>query len=435
MFRRSACAVAVLTATTLLPPLLAPPAAAEPATTVTYPVGATATRFTGQAFDVCTAPSVAALKAWRASPYRAVGVYVGGVNRTCAQPELTSRWVTEVSKLGWRLLPIYKGRQPWCGAKPTDQKITAAGARSEGTAAAVDAVGKAKALGILPGSGVYLDIENYPATDAACRNGVLTFVSAYTKELHRRGYLSGVYANLSSGAIHLSAAYGSTSYARADALWIARWDGNRALTGWAGIPNSQWSVHQRAKQYRGDHPETHGGVTITIDSNQVDAPLATVAYGYAVTSSTALNARTGPATSYPVVRSYRPGTAVQVVCQTPGSKVGSTTVWDQLADGTYVTDYYVGTPSNTSYSAPLPRCTYPFQTTAGSLTTRTGPGVGHPTAGTMPSGSLAWIVCQQAGSRIGTTMVWNRLDDGRWVTDYYVATPSNTSYSKPIPHC
>ncbi|HEX5908664.1 MAG TPA: glycoside hydrolase domain-containing protein, partial [Propionibacteriaceae bacterium] len=96
---------------------------------------------------------------------------------------------------------------------------------------------------------------------------VLTYVSAWTKKLHRSGYLAGMYANLSSGAKHLSEAYASPAYARPDALWLARWDANPALTGWAAVPNTQWSNHQRGEQYRGDHDETYGGVTINIDSD------------------------------------------------------------------------------------------------------------------------------------------------------------------------
>ena len=61
------------------------PAAAEPATTVSYPAWASATGYDGLAFDACTAPSLAAMRAWRRSPYHAIGVYVGGQNRTCAQ--------------------------------------------------------------------------------------------------------------------------------------------------------------------------------------------------------------------------------------------------------------------------------------------------------------------------------------------------------------
>ena len=319
---RRAALVAVLLSTLGLTVLAASPSSADPATTVAYPRGAAATRYTGYAFDTCTAPAASTIRAWRASPYRALGIYIGGVTRSCAQPELTPAWVRDVSAQGWRLVPIYKGLQPWCGGRPTDAKITPGGATSEGTAAADDAVASARALGILPGSGIYLDIENYVATDTACRTGVLQFTSAYTRELHRRGYLSGVYGNLSSGAKHLAQAYTSPSYARPDALWIARWDRVTALTGWAGIPDSRWAVHQRAKQYRGGHDETYGGVTLNIDNDRFDAPVATVAHGYKVASASALNGRSAPSTTSSVVRTYPVGATVPVVCQTAGSGRG-----------------------------------------------------------------------------------------------------------------
>lgn len=428
--------VAVLGVTTAL--TFAPTAAAEPATPVPYSAGASATRFSGLAFDTCTAPTLEAMRAWTASPYRAVGVYFGGVNRTCAQPALTPSWVASVAALKWRLLPIYKGLQPPCGAKPTDAKISLvpATARSQGTAAATDAIAKAKALGMQPGSAFYNDIEFYSQTDSGCRTAVLTYLSSWTKELHRLGYVSGVYMNLNLGAKQLSDAYTSTAYARPDALWVARYDNVDSLKGWTGIADSKWAVHQRAKQFRGDHNETHGGTTIWIDSNRLDTPVATLAYPYTVTSSTALNARTGPSASYPITRSHAPRAGLKVVCQTPGQKVGGTTVWNKLADGSYVSDRYVSTPSATGYSSPLPRCLYPYQVTAaGGLSERTGPGGSHPARATLPHGALAWVYCQRAGSKVGTTTVWNRLENGRYASDYYVANPSNTTYSKPIPRC
>lgn len=429
-------AVGVLSAGTAL--ASAPPAAAAPDTAVAYPAGASATRYSGLAFDTCTAPPLTAIQAWSASPYRAVGVYIGGVNRTCAQPQLTASWVASVSALKWRLLPIYKGLQPPCGGKPTDAKISSvvATARSQGTAAATDAIAKAKALGMQPGSAIYNDIEHYVQTDTTCRDAVLSYVSAWTKELHRLGYVSGVYMNLNLGAKQLSDVYTSTAYARPDALWIARYDGVDSLKGWTSIADSKWASHQRAKQFKGDHTETYGGVTINIDTDRLDTPVATVAYTYTGTSSTVLNARTGPSTGYPVAKSYAPGSSLKVVCQAPGSTVGSTRVWDKLSDGTYVTDYYVSTPSNATYSAPLPRCTYPYQTTApGGLTERSGPGTSYAVVGTLPNGSLAWVYCQRAGSAVGTTKIWDRMDNGRYVSDYYVATPGNTTYSKPAPRC
>lgn len=407
---------------------------AEPSTPVSYPVGATATRYTGPAFDTCTAPSRATLAAWKASPYRAVGIYIGGF-RACKQPELTASWVTDVSRQGWRLLPIYVGRQAPCGADPNDPVIDPALAAAQGTAAAKDAVAKAKVLGILPGSAIYDDMEHYSGSSTACRTAVLKFLSGWTKELHRQGYLSGVYAHVSSGAKHLADSYTSSSYARPDALWIARWDGSTSLTGWPNVPNARWAVHQRAKQYTGNARETHGGVRLTIDNDQLDAPVATVAHPYKVTAA-GLNARTGPGTAHPVVRAHPGRATVKIVCQAPGEKVHTSSVWDKLSDGTYVSDYYISTPSKTAFSSPLPRCTYPYQVTAsGGLNARSGPATSYAVKGALPTGGLAWVVCQRTGSAVSSTRVWDALDSGLWVSDYYVATPSNTTYSAPVPRC
>src|SRR5579885_56663 len=71
--------------------------------------------FTGYAFDACRAPSTAALQAWTASPYRALGIYIGGVNRACKnQANLTPAWVQQVTSTGWSLLPLYVGQQAPC---------------------------------------------------------------------------------------------------------------------------------------------------------------------------------------------------------------------------------------------------------------------------------------------------------------------------------
>jgi uncharacterized protein YraI len=418
--------------------VLAAPALAEPATAVQYPSAASATRADRLTFDTCTAPSLAALRAWYASsPYRAVNIYFGGNNRGCAQPNLTPGWVREATGMGWRLLPTYFGYQPFCafGSKPN--RYTASNATSLGTSDGKDAVVRAKALGLLPGSALYADVEHYDRTISDCRTAVRRYVSAWTKTLHQAGYLAGVYVHQDSGLRDLSASYNSTSYARPDAVWMARWDGNPSLTGWPTAPNTQWAYWQRGKQYRGDHNETWGGVTINIDSDYFKAPVATVARSYQVTSSGALNARTGPSTSYPVVGTFPAGSSVSVVCQTTGQRVGTTSVWDRLTDGAWVTDYYVSTPSRTGFTTALPRCIYPGQVTASvALNARTGPGTSYPTTGNpLPRGSLAYVVCQKRGSTVGTTAVWDKLRDGRWVSDYYVSNRSNTSWSSPVPRC
>jgi uncharacterized protein YraI len=425
------------TSVTLLLVGLATQAAAEPETPVIYPSGSTATRTDSSGFDTCAAPSLTALKAWRgASSYRAVNIYFGGNNRGCAQPNLTQAWVRDAAAMGWSLLPTYYGYQPYCmfGSKPN--RYTATNATSRGTSDATDAVAKAKALGLLSGSALYADVEHYDRTISSCRTAVLRYVSAWTKTVHAAGYLAGVYVHQDSGLRDLSAAYNSTTYARPDAVWMARWDGVRSLTNWPTATNSQWSVYQRAKQYRGDHNETWGGVTINIDNDVLKAPVASVARTYKVTSATSLNARSGPSTSYSVVRSYAPGASLSVVCQTTGKKVGTTSVWDRLTSGAWVSDYYVSTPSSTGFTSALPRCTYPGQVAVASLNARTGPGTSYAITGSpLPRGALAYVMCQKAGTKVGTTSVWNKLIDGRWVSDYYVSNRSNTTWSAPVPRC
>ncbi|HEX6932746.1 MAG TPA: glycoside hydrolase domain-containing protein [Streptosporangiaceae bacterium] len=414
--------------------LASPAAIAEPATTVSYPAWASATMYTGQAFDTCTAPPLTTMQAWLASPYRAVGIYAGGVNRTCAQPELTPSWVRAVADLGWRLIPIYKGLQPPCGGKPTDAKIIPSAAAAEGTAAADDASQQVKALGMFKGSAIYYDMEQYTTTNLPCRNAVLTFLSAWTKEMHKLGYVSGVYENLNFGARDLANVYNSTAYARPDALWIARYDLDPSLTGWAGIADDLWAVHQRAKQFQADFAATYGGVRLTIDADNLDAPVATMAFNYQATA--ALRARSGPGPSYPLVKTYAKGAGLSVVCQTPGPAVGTTTVWDKLNNGSYVTDYYVSTPSKTTYSAPITRCLYPYQVTpAKGANERRGPGVSFPVTGVLPAGALAWLFCQQAGSKVGSTSIWDKIDSQHWVSDNWVATPGKPGFSKPAPRC
>jgi uncharacterized protein YraI len=427
----------LVSATLVASVLLGGTAHAEPATPVIYQTNASATITTGPAFDTCTAPSIAALQAWRAAPYDRVNIYFGGVNRGCSQPNLTGSWVAQATALGYRLIPTYFGRQPSCTRSTKPYRFTATNAASYGTSEANDAIAKVRALGILPGSALYADVEHYNRGDASCVTAVRRYVSAWTKTLHAGGYLAGVYVHQDSGLPDLSAVYLSTTYARPDAVWMARWDGNPSLTNWPTAPNAQWSFHQRVKQYRGDHDETWGGVTLNIDNDQIDAPVATVARPYRVTSSSSLSGRSGPATTYPVLRTYGSGSTVHVVCQGYGQRVGTSSVWDRLSDGTWVADYYVSTPSQTTFSAPLQKCTYPGQITRTTpVTVRSGPGSSYPASGAaLQPGALAFVVCQRSGSTIGTTNVWDRLADGRWVTDYYVSNRSNTTWSAPVPRC
>jgi Domain of unknown function (DUF1906) len=413
-------------------------AGAEPATPVAYPSNSSATRAIGLGFDTCTAPSLSTLQAWRSSsPYRTVNIYFGGINRGCLQPNLTATWVRDAAQMGWRLLPTYVGQQVACifGTKP--HQFTLGNAEAYGRSDATNAIAQAKALGLRTGSALYADVEHYARTSPGCGIAVRRYVSAWTKTLHAAGFLAGVYVHQNSGLVDLSAVYNSTSYARPDAVWMARWDGDPTLTGWPTAPNSQWAVHQRIKQYVGDHNETWSGATLNIDNDSLNAPVATVARYYTVIGTAPLNARRGPTFGHEIVTSYAPGSTVGVLCQAPGQHVGTSAVWNRLTTGYWVSDMGLSTPSKTTYSAPLQRCSYPGHVTSSTpLTARTGPGAAYPASGgPLPTGALAWVACQRSGSTVGTTQIWNRLIDGRWVTDYYVSNSSNTTWSDRVPRC
>jgi Domain of unknown function (DUF1906) len=224
--------------------------------------------FTGYAFDACSAPSVASLQAWSGSPYRAVGVYIGGGNRACGQPNLTASWVQTVTGMGWSLLPLYVGLQAPCASSKGLAKLSASTstAAAQGRAAADDAAAKASALGLPTGSPVWFDMEGYHLNDATCSNAVRAFVGAWNGELRAQGLVPGVYGSAASTIRDIE-----SGAAKPDLVWIANWNANESVFGDPYVSDALWPTHQRIHQYKGGHRETYAGVTINVDSNVVDS--------------------------------------------------------------------------------------------------------------------------------------------------------------------
>jgi hypothetical protein len=227
--------------------------------------------FTGLGFDACTAPSSRTMSAWGSSPYRAIGVYIGGLNRGCSQPNLTASWVSTQISAGWHLIPTYVGLQAPTSSCGSCAKLSSSAATSQGSAAATDAVSQAQAVGIAPGSPIYFDMESYTRGTSAT-NATLTFLAAWTTGLHAAGYESGIYSSSASGIVDIAAKWG-TGYASPDHLWIANWNGQQNTSD-PNVSADAWSEHQRIHQYRGGHDETYGGVTINIDNNYVEGGTA-----------------------------------------------------------------------------------------------------------------------------------------------------------------
>jgi hypothetical protein len=248
------------------------------ATAVTAPASAATARppvVSVPGFDSCSAPSAGAMQTWyRTSPYRAVGVYIGGGDRACPSGNLTPGWVNAVSAQGWSLIPIYVGLQAPCATGKKLKKMAPAQAAQQGAAEAADAVNQAGAYGMRSGSPIYFDLEAFKQADQGCVNTVTAYLNAWTRGLHSRGFYSGVYGSAASGMVTLTEAVETrSSFAAPDAIWIARWD-RQERTADGSVPDPMWSRHQRIKQYQGGHVEKHGGVAIEIDSDFLDGPVA-----------------------------------------------------------------------------------------------------------------------------------------------------------------
>jgi Domain of unknown function (DUF1906) len=261
--------------------LEAPAAHAAASVRVPAAVGRRAAHtFAGQGFDTCQAPDLATMTAWRAhSSYGAAGIYFGGRARACApQTHLTPDWVRQTTSAGWSLLPIYVGSQSPCvtGSNKNPYRIDTKQPTTQGASEGRDAVKSAGALGLDPGSALYLDMEAYDIKNASCASTTLKYVQAWDKSVHAAGYVAGFYSSADSGIRHMEVARTAGSADLPDAVWYARWDVTPTLTGEPSLSPSAWTPHGRVHQYHGAVSESHGGKKLTVDRDLVDAPVAVV---------------------------------------------------------------------------------------------------------------------------------------------------------------
>lgn len=234
--------------------------------------------YTGRAFDTCEAPSLTVMKAWRSSPYGAMGIYFGGRGRGCpTQRELTPAWVASVHTMGWRLLPLFVGSQAPCVVAAAKRPFAISGSpTSLGTKEGGEAVRAAEALGLGTSSPLYLDIEAYRPGDAPCAATTLSFVRAWSREVRRLGYVPGYYSSADTGVRDIEAARRAGTTDLPAVMWFARWLGRPALYTEPVLDSQAWMPHARIHQYAGNVAEAYGGRRLLIDRNTMDAPVARV---------------------------------------------------------------------------------------------------------------------------------------------------------------
>ncbi|GIM80004.1 hypothetical protein Aau02nite_88550 [Amorphoplanes auranticolor] len=164
-----------------------------------------------------------------------------------------------------------------------------------------------------------------------------------------------------------------------------------------------------------------------------------------------LKVRSGPSLTAKVVGTVRNKQKVTVACYVPGQKVkGSlrtTTSWDRLGTGRYVSHGYVKAARS------LPRCavssptavpvkkktsgtaryvTGTVKSTDGSVNLRSGSATTESVTGTVASGAKIDLTCAVTGQHVAGTVrstnQWDRTPTGSYISHAYV-------YSGPLPVC
>jgi photosystem II stability/assembly factor-like uncharacterized protein len=234
--------------------------------------------FDGQGFDKCEIAAASQLATWiTESPYRAVNLYFGGSSRSCPNRALSASFLRTLRAQGWVFIPTWVGPQAPCTDFNVRMSADPAIAYQQGQAEANAAIERAVELELAneDGSGtvIYYDLEYFAASNAACLLATQAFLTGWTGRIKAAGSLAGVY---STGCV-LNGQSGNVP--PPDAVWVANWAYSSYTPGVSVwnlycLSNTLWPNHQRLRQYTGGHSETWGGVTLNIDSNVLDGPVA-----------------------------------------------------------------------------------------------------------------------------------------------------------------
>src|SRR6266508_1010027 len=223
----------------------------------------------GKGLDSCAAPSTTKMADfWSGTPYWYWGIYIGGSQRACSQPNLTSSWINTVmsgSTMNWRLLPLWVGRQDPCQPGFGSYiSLNTSTAYNQGKAEAGSAyLTWTSTLGQSSSTPIVYDMEYTGGTiTSSCLAAMKSFINGWVYQLHLApAQKAGVYT---SACAKLDAF--STIANVPDFIDAADWDGDSHTSNISCVPSNHWIYQQRHKQYRGSHNETWNGSTINVDS-------------------------------------------------------------------------------------------------------------------------------------------------------------------------
>jgi hypothetical protein len=228
----------------------------------------------GEGLDSCAAPSLSQMAAfWNNSPWYYWGIYIGGDERGCSQPNLTSSWITTVMtgsyngvQMAWKLLPIWAGPQDPCqpgfGHYISYDTSTAHG---QGETQGADAYSAwVNGLGQSSDTPIVYDMQYTGGTiTSKCLAAMKAFINGWVYQLHlyppqKAGlYTSSKYGDLND--------FASISHPP-DFIYGANYSSGKSTSDMPGVSSTNWAHQQRHKQYRGGHYET-GYPSVKVDSD------------------------------------------------------------------------------------------------------------------------------------------------------------------------
>jgi hypothetical protein len=139
------------------------------------------------------------------------------------------------------------------------------------------------------------------------------------------------------------------------------------------------------------------------------------------------------------------GTAIDIGCQTLGETVtasgfGTSAVWDHLNGygGGFISDLFVQETPYAQFDPRIPRCgtsppPSPF-VTAATVAVHSAPSFNATVIGSIGAGTPITITCQNYGTAVGGSFIWDKVGAG-FITDFYVnGTPYN-AFDSRLPRC
>lgn len=229
-------------------------------------------------FDACQTPSTSAMQTWwTSSPYFNYYVYIGGSNKAnCGGATVNSSWISTVLSENWQLIFTWVGPQMPYGTCQTHNtyntyvSLNTSTAYTQGYNEAVAAFNELTSLGVnTAGIPIAYDLEWYNG-GSSCRAAASSFMKGWaTYFTISPTQWPGVYGSSCASYLNDFASDGSPPW------FIWGGDGSTGIKteSIACIPSTNWTSHQRHKQYAGGHNETYGGVTISMDSDCSDGPV------------------------------------------------------------------------------------------------------------------------------------------------------------------